>query len=453
MKKNSSNRNSRPMFGPVKSQVGVVIYPPIDPRHPKKKFFRIKWTERGKKFDTTAKTFEEAERKAVIISRRLLAQSGQRDFLPIQDLLEIYLEPRNLRQRGWGENHTKNSTYLLNEFGEQFGTIPCNELTAEQLNKYVSEIAETVSPAKAIAVSRTLSTLINWGSAKGWFTQDTLQLIREMKSAANSNETKKAFQSGESAKFVNKKQIPSHADVDQLAKKIAEIANDPTYELFVNLAAYSGLRIGEQIDLDVESVDLKNRTINVETQCLDTGIRMSRTAPKWNTLRTTTYPEKTPMGYPLASALESHVAKIKKQKDTPTIQDGSKRKLLFSDANGGWIRKTNYSKRLRVPAQEALGWKKKSGNRFVWNHHSLRHVFCTYYLQLTNNNFQAVAIAAGHKSFQTTIEMYIGVSDEALKALQLAGSTRKNNSRTTKATSKKTKSVNNQKKNETERKK
>jgi integrase len=440
------------MFGAVKSQVGVVIYPPTNPRDPKKKFFRIKWSENGKKYDTTAKTFEAAEKKAVIISRRLLAQSGQRDFMPISDLLEVYLEPRNVRQRGWGENHLKNSTYLLNEFVEHFGNLPCNELSGEHLNRYISEIAETVSPAKAIAVSRTLSTLINWGHAKDWFTQDISQLIREMKSAANSNESKKVYQAGESAKFVNRKLIPSHADVDLLAKKIAEIANDSTYELFVNLAAYSGLRIGEQIDLDVDSVDLESRAINVETQCLDTGIKMSRTTPKWNTVRTTTYPEKTPMGYPLASALESHVKKIKKQKLTPTLQDGSTRKLLFPDGNGGWLRKTNYSKRLRVPAQNALGWKKKSGNRFVWNHHSLRHVFCTYYLQLTNNNFQAVAIAAGHKSFQTTVEMYIGVSDEAMKVLQDAGNAKtKNNKQTTSVTRQKRTTSNSKKNKRSER--
>lgn len=414
------SRTSRPIFGPIKTEAGVVIYPPTDPYDSKKKFYRIKWSENGKRHDTTAKSLDEAERKAVVISRRLMAQSGEKDFLPIRDMVAVYLDPTNTVQRKWGENHTKNSTYLLNEFIEVFGDKICNELSSDELVKYISDISQKVSSSKAEHMSASLSALINWGEMNDWFTQDCKKLLTQMKSATRASKTQ-IRQSGESAKLVNRKLIPSHEQVDALGKMLAKKYKNPTWELFINLAAYAGLRIGEQLDLDIDSIDTKERVIKVENQCLDTGKSISRSAPKWNTERETTYPEVTPMGYPLASKLESHIKKLKAQKEIPTLQDGTKRKLLFPDANGGWMRKTNYSKRYRVPAQIELGWPRKANGRFLWNHHSLRHVFCTYYLEQTNNNFQAVAIAAGHKSFQTTIEMYIGVTDQAMAALKAAG--------------------------------
>lgn len=415
-----NQRGPRPMLGSIRTEAGVSIYPPADPRNPKKKFYRIKWAENNKRYDTTATSLDEAERKAVVISRRLMAQSGERDFLPIRDMVDVYLDPNQVAQRKWGENHVKNSTYLLNEFVEEFGETICNELSPDDLKTFIAQISRTRSISKAEHMSATLSALINWGEMNDWLTQDCKKLLVQMKSAAKGkkNQTRK---SGESVKFVNRKLIPSHAQVDALAKMLVSKFEDPTWELFVNLAAYAGLRIGEQLDLDVDSVDTKERVIKVESQCLDTGKRMSRSAPKWDTERETTYPEVTPMGYPLAKKLETHIKKVKAQKVTPTLQDGTKRKLLFPDTNGGWMRKTNYSKRYRVPAQTDLGWSRNANGRFIWNHHSLRHVFCTYYLAQTNNNFQAVAIAAGHKSFQTTIEMYIGVTDQAMSALKEAG--------------------------------
>jgi integrase len=37
------------------------------------------------------------------------------------------------------------------------------------------------------------------------------------------------------------------------------------------LAAYSGLRFGEICDLDKTDIDLNNRTVNVDFQCLSEG--------------------------------------------------------------------------------------------------------------------------------------------------------------------------------------
>ncbi len=415
-----NQRGPRPMIGSSRTEAGVSIYPPADPTNPKRKFYRIKWAENNKRYDTTATSLNEAEKKAVVISRRLMAQAGERDFLPIQDLVDAYLDPTQVAQRKWGENHLKNSNYLLKEFVEEFGQTICNELSSEELKNFITQISLNTSASKAEHMSATLSALINWGEVNDWFTQDCKKLLLHMKSAAKGKKSQNR-KSGESVKFVNRKLIPTHEQVDEIAKMIATISGDPTWELFVNLAAYSGLRIGEQFDLDIESVNTKERVIKVEYQCLDTGKSISRSAPKWDTERETSYPEITPMGYPLAKELKSHIDKVKSQKETPRLQDNSKRKLLFPDSNGGWMRKTNYSKRYRVPAQVALNWPRKANGRFIWNHHSLRHVFCTYYLSQTNNNFQAVAIAAGHKSFQTTIEMYIGVTEQAMTALKDAG--------------------------------
>ena len=101
----------------------------------------------------------------------------------------------------------------------------------------------------------------------------------------------------------------------------------------------------------------------------------------------------------------------------PKLQDGSRRLLLFPNEKGGWQSGSNFGRRIRRPAQEAAGWP-KVGGKFIWTHHSLRHVFCSYYIFDRKADVRDVSIAAGHKSYMTTMDMYVGQSKGALDRLR-----------------------------------
>jgi integrase len=419
MKMNNTpkGRSNGPLF---QTEAGVNVYAPTDPRHSKKKFYRIKWQENGKFRDTTATSKSEAEKKAASISRKLLRASGEKSFLPLEEMAIAYMMPERMNADGWGQKHRDSQTTLFKFIVSLIGEIPCDEIEPDHLAEVLDE-ASKVSFSKMEHVASALSAFIRWGVNKGWITQNHNALLSTLSEKTTVKEFRRTKKSGESKLHVDSRDIPTHEDVAAYGREAARIGKMWWFELMVNLAAYSGLRLGEEMDLSIESIDLKKRLITVNYQCLDTNKSLSRTTPKWEIVRVTTYPEKTPMGYPLAAELKRRVAELKALDETPKLQDGSKRLLLFPDQNGGWQRQSNFSRRVRRPAQEAAGWEKNADGKFVWRHHSLRHVFCTYYLASTNNNIQAVSIAAGHSSFKTTFDMYIGVTAEHMEQLRQAG--------------------------------
>ena len=105
-------------------------------------------------------------------------------------------------------------------------------------------------------------------------------------------------------------------------------------------------------------------------------------------------------------------------KEVPKLQDGSHRRLLFSNQEGGWLCPSAFGTRIRRPAQEKAGWPKDVNGKYVWNFHSLRHVFCTYYFFDLKKDIRDISIAAGHASYLTTLEMYVGNVDGALERLR-----------------------------------
>ena len=78
---------------------------------------------------------------------------------------------------------------------------------------------------------------------------------------------------------------------------------------------------------------------------------------------------------------------------------------------------SDFGKRVRRPAQTLAGWPKGEDGKFQWNFHSLRHVFCTYYLFDLEKNIRDISIAAGHASYLTTLEMYVGNVEGVIERL------------------------------------
>jgi integrase len=205
--------------------------------------------------------------------------------------------------------------------------------------------------------------------------------------------------------------------VSKVAKAAAQVTDIWWYELMFNLAAYSGLRFGEICDLDLTDINLNKRVIKVDYQCLSNGGHKSRQLPKWDTQRETVFPEVTPSGYKLKANLKKRINELNKMTDTPVLQDGSSRKLLFPNQDGGWLCPSSFGKRVRRPAQEIAGWQKDASGKYLWNFHSLRHVFCTYYLVDEKKLIGDISTTAGHASYLTTWEMYVGNTEGVLERM------------------------------------
>lgn len=390
-----------------------------------KKQYRLTYFEDGKQKGTTAQSLIHAMEKASLIEKRLLAKNGDRSLLSVSEMISAYLNPdeQDTSRGEWGDNHRVN---VENAFKKsvlpKIGDKICADLTSADIANLVGS-EETTSNADHLA--RYLNKMINWAFSEEWILVEPKNLTKglraQVKKVSKRVGDEKVKKAGESILKVDSREIPGPKEVRELGKQARIVSGDWWQELHVNLAAYSGLRLGESLDLDIDSINLERREITVNYQKIEVRGKMKRTAPKWNTTRTTIYPVTTPGGYALHEALKKRVAELKKVKrknEIPTLQDGSKRLLLFPNENGGWQSGSNFGRRIRRPAQEAANWPKQENGQFIWTHHSLRHVFCSYYIFDRKADVRDVSIAAGHRSYMTTMDMYVGQSKGALDRLR-----------------------------------
>lgn len=406
---------------------GVRLTDPTDA----KPYYRITWVEGGKRRETTASYQGDALLKMASIEKRLSVTHGERSLQTVAEMVHAYINPKkgDYSRKTWNKKHTRNIRNLLNQrLVAELGNKRCADLTLDDLKESLSKVT-TASLAEHYGSA--LGTLISWGYREDWILKDPSKWTKELnmlRDRIKSEKRKKnAVVAGESSKFVSKKDIPSASDVDKLAKATVEVTGIWWYELLVNLAAYSGARDGEIFDLDVDDVDPIARIMNIETQRLDDGGNLSQELPKWDTVRTTTFVERTPMGYPLAAQLQRRVNELKgldtrgkkvEDIEIPVLQNSQQRLLLFPNTQGGWNSNSNFAKRVRLPAQKKAGWKKAKDGKYLWNFHSLRHVFCSHMISDLGCAPIDVSIAAGHKNLSTTLEMYVGNSEGAIDRLR-----------------------------------
>ena len=387
----------------------------------KGRYYRIVYPGNGGFRETTATTEDAALMKAHRIAKKIKNGGDLRCELTVNDFLDAYLDSDLRGKSGnlWGPKHAREQSGLMNRYVRPaLGTKLCTEITNESLKEIIRS-GNTFSNGEHLRSA--IGAWIRWGKGEKWVVSDPLELLHGMKNTTNQMKTEtKAKQSGQGNLFIHPDQIPSHAEVDALAKAAAEATGIWWYELMFNLAAYSGLRIGEIIDLDVSHIDTKAKTVRVLSQCLEVGGKKNRTLPKMSKQRTTIYPTTTPSGYPLAKQMERRVRELKALNKIPRVQDGTKRLLLLHNKTGGWISQGSFSKDVRIPAQKIAGWPTDGEGRFIWTFHSLRHVFCSYYLGELKQDVSDVAIAVGHSNPWTTYSMYVGAAKTAISKLSTA---------------------------------
>jgi len=405
----TTNKNTKASYI---TDFGIRIYAP----KVNKNYWRISYVDQeGKLRDTTATSERLAMNRASEIEKLLMNNVGNLPHNTVAEMIDEFIKEKTKIHSGgraeWGAKHKRSQLSIFrNHVLSAVGEKKCIRLDNSDLIKII-DACGTVDVRDHVATA--ISTLIRWGCAKGWLLQNSDMLLRDLNKIAN----RKVKIAGESKHHVDKREIPTHAKVAAVAKAASEVTDVWWYELMFNLAAYSGLRFGEICDLDLTDIDLNQRQIILDFQCLSDGGNKSRQLPKWDKQRTTVFPEVTPSGYKLKANLKKRISELNKMNVSPVLQDGTSRKLLFPNKDGGWLCPSSFGNRVRRPAQEIAGWPKDSDGKFVWNFHSLRHVFCTYYYVDLKKKIGDVAFTAGHASPVTTLEMYVGITGGVLERM------------------------------------
>ncbi|MEX0863503.1 MAG: tyrosine-type recombinase/integrase [Acidimicrobiia bacterium] len=164
-------------------------------------------------------------------------------------------------------------------------------------------------------------------------------------------------------------------------KLLAE-AIDERYRVMVLTAAYSGLRFGELCALRVDRLDALRRTIRVEESLAEVRSQFIFKSPKSEaSRRTVSVP-----GF-LVEELALHLARY---------PDSSG--LIFTAQGGGPIRRTNFRRRIWLPAVAA-----SVGEPCTF--HDLRHSHAALLIAQSEHP-KVIQARLGHASIKTTLDTY-----------------------------------------------
>ncbi|MGH3635814.1 MAG: tyrosine-type recombinase/integrase [Mycobacterium sp.] len=128
----------------------------------------------------------------------------------------------------------------------------------------------------------------------------------------------------------------THEQVEQLAAEIGH------YATVVRFLAYTGLRWGEMAALGVESFDMLRRRLHIRQAVAEVGGKLVRSTPKSHEQRSVPFP----------AFLAEELATLMVGKDRDD--------LVFSAADGGVLRVSNWRPRVFNPAVKRLGKKVKN---------------------------------------------------------------------------------------------
>lgn len=390
------------------SEDGITITPPSAADLQRgKPYHRIVYYDGAgtRRFASGGRTFQEALDALPFVRKRMEAQLS-REMRPVSELVDGFLADHGLSPRGWSKKHQSGQAWLMKHYViPAWGETPCGKITAQKVKELVLS-APTQGEQRRLRCA--ISGMLKYAYAEDWTTQEAAALLK------TTNLRRKVAESVEEVEGrVTEADVPTHDEVGALAEQVAELDRAPSwYPLLVMVPAYTGLRLGEVLGLRKKDIDLAGRRIHVRRQITEVDGKPVVGLPKRGSVRMTVIPrtapacEAYPEGFPLLDALRARVEELANDDDA-----------LFPAPRGGNWRRSNFSRRVFIPAATQAGWRLDSEGNVALKYHSLRHRFCTWMLWDRKKSAQDVAVVAGHKDVSITLTIYSGDDGLALDRL------------------------------------
>ena len=391
----------------VELECGITVYPPL-PEPPeggreRAPRWRAVWDENGERRQCEAVSEEKLAAKLAKVAERLTAGAPNMER-PGSDLIAWYLSPdRHPPARRWSAKHADTQRRLCERFAAPvLAAITCQDIRQADMQKVVNAAPTEGEGAR---LHRCLSAMVSAGITAGYLASPRLREVW-WQAAGRPESGPQASTQGESDQFVDPAEIPADTDVARLGQALAAgPRRGDLHELMVHVAAYSGLRQGEQFALTIWQITPGRRVIDVDRKVIEVGGKLLTGLPKGCKRRKTIYPARTPAGYPLADKIAARIEQVRAEMAAGRNPLG----LMFPSPRGTHWRSSNFDTRVLAPAYQPARWRDPAGNG-EWTWHSLRHVFCVTALFTWHLEAHDVAPLAGHASTRTTLDMYVGTT-------------------------------------------
>jgi integrase len=391
-------------------------------------YWRLDWKEHGKRRQGTGgRTVDTAKAKAFEIVKRLDADVQPEGETTLGEALEQFLLWGKVtgplaggRRRPWSDQYAHHMRVHLTGMLRPYMALRCDRLD----RRILTALCDSSSTANVARSRRSdLQSFLAWGRKRRVFTPEQADALAQYEYSPKVAPPQKPARksrtrvSGEGGRYVQPDEVPSHAQILRLGEEMQALHH--WGRLAVELAAATGLRIGELLALDAAHVDVTARRIFVEHQVL--AIRASdggRLAPpKGHKTRTAVFPATSATGYLLQQSVELRLERVQEEHKAGK----NPHRLLFPAQRGGHWWATSFTNDVFSVAAEAAGWERltwqeKGKTRYQWRHtmHSLRHRFAHDAIEKWGLSPAELTAIGGWDSIAIVFERYYGQDRELL---------------------------------------
>jgi integrase len=336
----------------------------------------------------------------------------------LEEVLDAYLR---WGSENWADNQRVLATRELKKM-----LAPCSSRKADTVDlRMLRTICNAASTANVARARRShLRSFLKWGKGQDYFRPDQVDLLDEYTYVPDTAPVRKPLRrpksrtNAEAATYVTPDEVPLHGALVTLGNALQERL--PYGRLLVELAASSGLRIGELFALDVDHVLPARRQLFVEWQALAVrnrdGGRLG--PPKNEKTRMAVFPEKSATGYPLADELATRLEEVEREHQA----GNNPHRLILSAKRGGYWWSTSFTNDEFTPAALKAGWERLSWveageTRYQWRHtmHSLRHRFAHDAIEQWSFTPAELTAVGGWESIAVVFARYYGQSADLLE--------------------------------------
>jgi hypothetical protein len=243
------------------------------------------------------------------VAERLTADAPNM-LRPGADLIAWYLSPdRHKPAKRWSAKHADTQRRLCERFvAPVIAAITCQDIRPADMQKAVNAAP---TEGEGGRLHRCLSAMVTAGITAGYLTNPRLREVW-WQAAGRPESGPQASTQGESDQFVDPAEIPADADVARLGQALAAgPRRGELHELMAHVAAYSGLRQGEEFALTIGQITPASRVIDVDRKVVEVAGKLLTGLPKGCKRRKTIYPARTPSGYPLADKIAARIEQVR----------------------------------------------------------------------------------------------------------------------------------------------